>query len=93
MTNTTAPAPTSTVEMTRDPQSAAPTTVREAFFEVARRLGLTTVLGNPGSTEQTILKDFPEGRVRRSLIALPLTIRTATTCTAMEGASDETRDL
>ena len=37
----------------------APATVREAFFEVARRLGLTTIFGNPGSTEQTLLKNFP----------------------------------
>lgn len=40
--------------------STTPTTVREAFFEVARRLGLTTIFGNPGSTEMTFLKDFPE---------------------------------
>src|SRR6201995_5253076 len=41
------------------PAPAAPATVREAFFEVARRLGLTTIFGNPGSTEETLLKDFP----------------------------------
>ncbi len=35
------------------------TTVREAFYEVARRLGMTTIFGNPGSTEETLLKDFP----------------------------------
>jgi len=35
------------------------TTVREAFFDVARELGLTTIFGNPGSTEETLLKDFP----------------------------------
>ena len=34
-------------------------TVREAFFEVARQLNLTTIFGNPGSTEETLLKDFP----------------------------------
>jgi benzoylformate decarboxylase len=34
-------------------------TVREAFFEVARHLKLTTVFGNPGSTEEGLLKDFP----------------------------------
>ena len=39
--------------------TAAPATVREAFFEVARRLGLTTIFGNPGSTEETLLKNFP----------------------------------
>src|ERR1700759_3130039 len=41
------------------PAPAAPATVREAFWEVARRLGLTTIFGNPGSTEETLLKDFP----------------------------------
>ena len=48
--------------MTMDPRSpddAKPATVREAFFEVARRLNLTTIFGNPGSTEETLLKDFP----------------------------------
>jgi benzoylformate decarboxylase len=34
-------------------------TVREAFYDVARRLGLTTIFGNPGSTEEPFLKDFP----------------------------------
>ena len=34
-------------------------TVRDAFFEVARRLKLTTMFGNPGSTEETLLKNFP----------------------------------
>jgi benzoylformate decarboxylase len=35
------------------------TTVQQAFFEVARRLKLTTIFGNPGSTEETLLKNFP----------------------------------
>lgn len=35
------------------------TTVRDGFFEVARRLGMTTIFGNPGSTEETLLKEFP----------------------------------
>jgi benzoylformate decarboxylase len=34
-------------------------TVQEAFFEVARRLKLTTIFGNPGSTEETLLRNFP----------------------------------
>ncbi|SHH41407.1 benzoylformate decarboxylase [Bradyrhizobium erythrophlei] len=34
-------------------------TVQQAFFEVARRLKLTTIFGNPGSTEETLLKNFP----------------------------------
>ena len=43
----------------QDPGVRKPATVREAFFEVARRLNLTTIFGNPGSTEETLLKDFP----------------------------------
>lgn len=35
------------------------TTVQQAFFEVARQLKLTTIFGNPGSTEETLLKNFP----------------------------------
>ncbi len=35
------------------------TTVQEAFFDVARCLKLTTIFGNPGSTEETLLKNFP----------------------------------
>ena len=34
-------------------------TVREATFDLLRRLGLTTVFGNPGSTEEPFLQDFP----------------------------------
>ena len=35
-------------------------TVREATFEVLRRLGLTTIFGNPGSTEVTLLAGLPD---------------------------------
>src|SRR5215212_4228739 len=35
-------------------------TVREATFDLLRGLGMTTVFGNPGSTELPFLKDFPE---------------------------------
>src|ERR687883_1489004 len=34
-------------------------TVREATFDLLRELGMTTVFGNPGSTELTFLQDFP----------------------------------
>src|SRR5258707_15659006 len=34
-------------------------TVHEVAYDLLRSLGLTTVFGNPGSTEQTFLKDFP----------------------------------
>lgn len=34
--------------------------VRAATYDLMRKLGLTTVFGNPGSTEETFLKDFPQ---------------------------------
>jgi benzoylformate decarboxylase len=34
-------------------------TVRSVTYELLRSLGLTTVFGNPGSTEQTFLQEFP----------------------------------
>jgi benzoylformate decarboxylase len=35
-------------------------TVKDITFDLFRKLGLTTVVGNPGSTEETFLKNFPE---------------------------------
>lgn len=35
-------------------------TVREATFELLRKLNIDTIFGNPGSTEETFLQDFPE---------------------------------
>ena len=35
-------------------------TVREATFELFRARGMTTIFGNPGSTELPMLRDFPE---------------------------------
>ena len=35
-------------------------TVRTVTFDLLRSLGLTTVFGNPGSTEETFLQDFPD---------------------------------
>ncbi|MGW7424674.1 benzoylformate decarboxylase [Streptomyces sp. NPDC054813] len=35
-------------------------TVRTVTYDLLRSLGLTTVFGNPGSTEQTFLQEFPE---------------------------------
>lgn len=34
-------------------------TVRDETYDLMRKLGLTTVFGNPGSTEETFLKNFP----------------------------------
>jgi benzoylformate decarboxylase len=36
------------------------TTVREATYELFRTRGMTTIFGNPGSTELPMLGDFPE---------------------------------
>ena len=38
---------------------AEQSTVRSVTFDLLRSLGLTTVFGNPGSTEQTFLQEFP----------------------------------
>ena len=35
-------------------------TVREATFELLRAHGMTTIFGNPGSTELPMLSDFPD---------------------------------
>lgn len=40
-------------------QTKARATVRDASFELLRALGLTTIFGNPGSTEETFLSRFP----------------------------------
>ena len=37
-----------------------PQTVRVAFFEQLRRLGHHRIFGNPGSTEETMLAEFPD---------------------------------
>lgn len=34
-------------------------TVKDVTYELLRQLGLTTIVGNPGSTEETFLKEFP----------------------------------
>ena len=51
-TLTTAPRPRRTM-----PGSVS---VREATFKLLRELGLTCIFGNPGSTEETFLKNFPK---------------------------------
>src|ERR1700726_3287040 len=39
---------------------AEKSTVRSVTYDLLRSLELTTVFGNPGSTEQTFLQDFPD---------------------------------
>ena len=34
-------------------------TIRDVTFDLLREIGITTVFGNPGSTEETFLKNFP----------------------------------
>jgi benzoylformate decarboxylase len=46
--------------MSKDKQSNVQMTVHDATYNLLRRLGLTTVFGNPGSTEQPFLKNFPK---------------------------------
>src|ERR1700757_4933432 len=35
-------------------------TIQDVTYDLLRELGLTTVFGNPGSTEETFLKNFPD---------------------------------
>src|SRR6202161_520794 len=49
-----------TEEMTKEKQSEVSMTVHEATYRLLRKLGLTTVFGNPGSTEQPFIKNFPK---------------------------------
>ncbi len=37
-----------------------PKTIHHVTYDLLRTLGLTTVFGNPGSTEQSFLRDFPD---------------------------------
>jgi benzoylformate decarboxylase len=46
--------------MPTEKQSEVSMTVHEATYRLLRKLGLTTVFGNPGSTEEPFLKNFPK---------------------------------
>src|SRR3984957_5778551 len=46
--------------MSKDKPKDVHMTVHQATYNLLRRLGLTTVFGNPGSTEQPFLKNFPK---------------------------------
>jgi benzoylformate decarboxylase len=43
----------------RRPDAVAQPSVREAVFSLFRAFGLTTIFGNPGSTELPMYRDFP----------------------------------
>lgn len=47
-------------QVRKDENGEAQMTVHDATFDLLRRLELTTVFGNPGSTEQPFLKNFPQ---------------------------------
>lgn len=40
-------------------ETAHPVTVRDAVYDLMRRFGMTSVFGNPGSTELPMFRDFP----------------------------------
>ena len=42
------------------PSNAAAITVRDAVIDLMRRFGMTSVFGNPGSTELPMFRNFPE---------------------------------
>lgn len=46
--------------MTKTPSHASRTTVQQATLELLRGLGMTTVFGNPGSTELPFLDSWPK---------------------------------
>jgi benzoylformate decarboxylase len=46
--------------MSKDKQTRAQITVHAATYNLLRSLELTTIFGNPGSTEQPFLKNFPK---------------------------------
>jgi len=47
-------------QMSKNKQTKAQMTVYDATYDLLRTLGLTTIFGNPGSTEQPFLKNFPK---------------------------------
>jgi benzoylformate decarboxylase len=48
------------MEMSKDKQTEVQMTVQDATYNLLRRLGLTIIFGNLGSTEQPFLKNFPK---------------------------------
>src|ERR1700761_6004047 len=50
---------TEVLEALKDERRKTQPTVWDATYNLLRKLGLTTIFGNPGSTEQPFLKNFP----------------------------------
>ncbi len=46
--------------MGKDPLANGEVTVRQATYSLLREFGLTTVFGNPGSTELPMFRNFPD---------------------------------
>src|SRR3979490_1878883 len=46
--------------MSENKRNNSQITVHDATYQLLRNLGLTTFFGNPGSTEQPFLKNFPK---------------------------------
>ena len=44
--------------------------VRDAFYEILRTHGITTIFGNPGSNEPPLLQDFPDDVQRPVVFAV-----------------------
>ena len=44
--------------------------VRDAFYEILRTHGITTIFGNPGSNELPLLQDFPDDVQRPVVFAV-----------------------
>jgi benzoylformate decarboxylase len=55
-----APAHQRVGDVTKGNQTEGQLTVHDATYDLLRRLGLTTIFGNLGSTEQPFLKNFPD---------------------------------
>lgn len=62
-------------------------TVRDATFEVLRKLGIKKIFGNPGSTEETFLENFPDD------FSYIETLHEASAVGAADGYSQGTRQV
>ncbi|MDN6567356.1 MAG: benzoylformate decarboxylase [Tetragenococcus koreensis] len=62
-------------------------TVRDATYEVLRKLGVKKIFGNPGSTEETFLEDFPDD------FSYIETLHEASAVGAADGYSQGTRQV
>lgn len=51
---------TEVLDASKDQQPGIQMTAQKATYNLLRKLGLTTIFGNPGSAEQPILKNFPK---------------------------------